>query len=142
MSDDFGFDAGHDDGSGHDSFNHAEQENDLNQHHDAFADNNDSLHQSEQFGHQAGFEDDQHFANGHHVEYDNPGGTHFEQTDFTNADSHQAGFEQDFGQSSVDAQHHDSAGELDELQKHFEAELDSSSHDWQGGDGELSAVNK
>jgi hypothetical protein len=144
MSEWDGGDYGHDSGTGneHDALAHTEQEHDLNQLHQNYGDEHDALHTNEQYGHAAGFENDQNFQNGHHVEYDNPGGSHFEQTDFTDASSHEAGFEQDFGQSSVDATHDQSAGELDSLREHFEAELTDASHDWQGGEGEISAVNK
>jgi hypothetical protein len=74
MSDWDGGDYGHDSGAGseHDSLAHAEQDHDLNQQHNEFANDSDSLHTADQYGHAAGFENDQNFANGHHVEYDNP----------------------------------------------------------------------
>src|SRR3569833_929506 len=94
---DFDLDS-HDAGaSEHDSLTHTKQNQDLNQLHQNFGEDHDSLHTNEQYGHAAGYENDQNFANGHHVEYDTPAGSHFEQTDFTAASSHEAAIEQDFG---------------------------------------------
>ena len=84
----------------------------------------------QQNGHEAGYENAQDFANGHHVEYDNPSGSHFEQTDFTQASSHEAEYESDYGQSSVNASSDASFGELDALQERFAAEFTGAEHDY------------
>jgi hypothetical protein len=132
MSDWDGGTYGHDAGAGneHDSLVHGEQEHDLNQLHNEYGNDSDSLHQFDQHGHQAGYENDQDFQNGHHVEYDNPNGSHFEQTDFTNASSHEAAYESDFGQSSIDATHDESFGDLDALQERFSADFTGAEHDY------------
>jgi hypothetical protein len=114
---------------GHDSLVHGEQEQDLNQLHNEYGDQHDSLNASQQYAHEAGYENDQDFSNGHHVEYDNPNGSHFEQTDYTNASSHEAAYESDFGQSSVNASSDASFGELDALQERFAAEFTGAEHD-------------
>jgi hypothetical protein len=141
MSDDFGYDAGHD-GDTHDSLAHAEQDQDLNQQHNAFDSDHDQLNQHNQFDHEAAFEKDENFVDAHHVEADNPHGQHFEQDDFTKADSHEAAFASDSGESSVNAGHDSSDSELDTLRTHFEQELTTANHDFDGGHGELSAVSK
>jgi hypothetical protein len=134
MSDWDGSDYDHDAGTGteHDSLQHAEQANDLNQLHQEYGDQHDSLDTNQQYGHVAGYENDQDFNNGHHVEYDGPNGMHFEQTDFTQAEARENGFEADFGQSEMHASHDEAYGELDSLQERMAADFTSLEHDSTG----------
>ena len=148
MSDfDFGDDhgAGHDTGNEHDSLNHAENSGSLDQLHQEHGSDNDSLHQNQAYGSESGYEDNSHFADGHQVNYDNAHtGEHFSSTDYTEADTHSAGYQSEYGESSLDASHDSQHSELDSLRAHFEQELTEANHSYDGayGQSELSAVSK
>src|SRR2546423_12724929 len=60
---------------------------DLDHGHQDFGDQHDHLQNFDAFGNQHASELDEHFAQGHHVESDTPA-SHFEESDFTNADVH------------------------------------------------------
>jgi hypothetical protein len=91
------------------------------------------------YGNQHAAELDEHFAQGHHVEADTPY-SHYEESDYTNADVHAAEYDSNFGEHSVEADHDSSFADLDQLREHFDADS-LSAHQWQGGPEALSAVS-
>ena len=118
----------------------AHQDLDLDQGHQDFGNEHDHLTNFDQFGNQHNAELDEHFAQGHHVEADTPA-SHFEESDFTNADVHASESDANFGENFSDAGHDSSFGNLDLL--HEDASLDSlSAHQFDdGGAGEITAVS-
>jgi hypothetical protein len=129
---------GHDDASygdvnaGHEDFN-------LDHGHQAFGNEHDHLTDSQAYGNEHAAELDEHFAQGHHVESDTPA-SHFEESDFTNADVHASETDANFGEHALNTSDDSSFGNLDLL--HEDGNLSHlSEHAFDGGGGEISAVS-
>ena len=115
------------------------QDFNLDHGHEDFGDQHDHLQNFDAFGNQHASELDEHFAQGHHVEADTPE-SHFEESDFTNADVHASETDSSFGEHALDASNDSSFGDLDLL--HQDGSLDAlSEHSFDGGGGEISAVS-
>jgi hypothetical protein len=118
--------------AGHEDFN-------LDHGHEDFGDQHDHLQNFDAFGNQHASELDEHFAQGHHVESDTPA-SHFEESDFTNADVHASETDSNFGEHALDTSNDSSFGNLDLL--HEDSDLSHlSEHSFDGGGGEISAVS-
>jgi hypothetical protein len=121
------------------------QDYDLDHGHQAYANEHDASQNYDAYAQAHNYENDQHYANGHHVEYDNPHGEHYEESDYTNADSHVAESDAAYGEHYDATEHNASSAELDYLREHFDAEFahaDYADKGYEGGQQELSAVNK
>ena len=119
---------------------HETHENyDLDHNHQDQGNENDHFNQYDAYGNQHAAELDEHFAQGHHVEADNPY-SHYEESDYTNADVHAAEYDSNFGEHAVEADHSESFADLDALREHFDADS-LSAHQYGGGPEEYSAVS-
>lgn len=106
---------------------------------------NDHFQDFNAYGNEHAANVDEHFAQGHHVEADNPY-SHYEESDYTNADVHASESDASFGEHAVEADHDSSFADLDRLHEQFDADS-LSAHQfegggYEGGQGELSAVSK
>jgi hypothetical protein len=112
---------------------------DLDHGHQDAGNENDHYQDFNAYGNNHATELDEHFAQGHHVEADNPY-SHYEESDYTNADVHASETDSNFGVHDVEADHNSSFADLDELREHFDADT-LSAHQYSGGPEALSAVS-
>src|ERR1700733_7630613 len=89
-------------------------------HHDA-GNENDHFQDFNAFGNNHASELDEHFAQGHHVEADSPY-SHYEESDYTNADVHASETDSNFGVHDTEGDHSSSFEDLDSLREHFDAD--------------------
>jgi hypothetical protein len=112
---------------------------DLDHLHQDAGNDNDHFQDFNAFGNNHASELDEHFAQGHHVEADSPY-SHYEESDYTNADVHASETDSNFGVSDVEGDHSSSFADLDSLREHFDADS-LSAHQYSGGPEALSAVS-
>jgi hypothetical protein len=117
---------------GHEDYN-------LDQGHQDAGNENDHFQDFNAYGNNHAAELDEHFAQGHHVEADSPY-SHYEESDYTNADVHASETDSNFGVHDVEADHNSSFADLDSLREHFDADT-LSAHQYSGGPEALSAVS-
>jgi hypothetical protein len=99
-----------------------EQSYDLDHASQAYGSEHDANQDYAAYGEANQYENDVNFEQGHHVEYDNPSGAHYEESDYTNYDSHEAASSAAFGEHYSANEHDASFGELDQLREHFDAQ--------------------
>jgi hypothetical protein len=104
----------------------------------------DSAHSvdASQYGEVNAYENDQHYEQGHHVEYDSPANAHYEETDYTNFDGHEAASNASFGEQFSETSHNEAFANLDHLQESFQAEHFSATGYGEDGQEQISAVSK
>jgi hypothetical protein len=129
-------------GTGHEDAN-------LDAGHESYGNEHDHLQHLQSFGESHAHESDQHYAHAHHVEYDDGRGAHYEESDYTVFDGHEASADNTFAEQFTDQDHSLSEGELDFLHEHFSGELSQYGHEGElsqfahgGGAQHLSAVSR
>jgi len=148
MSDDYTGDTGTEHyeapDAGHDAYNAEADHQAYDLQHDHAASGYDADHQvdSSQYGQAADYEKDVNFQQGHAVEYDSPSGSHFEEQEYTNLNTHEAASEAAYGQEYSESDHKEAFSEIETLQERLESSHFSATGLEDGGQQELSAVDK
>src|SRR5262245_13478129 len=132
-----GYDTGYE--NGHENYEAGHESGALDQQHEAFGNQHESVSQYQQYGHEQGFENDENFENGKHVEYTGADGSHYEETEFTSYNSHEAGYESEYGESSLNAESDSSWGEMDSLSERFQNSFATLDRGYETGTAELAA---
>jgi hypothetical protein len=109
-------------GTGHEDAN-------LDTGHESFGSEHDHLQHFQTFGEAHAHENDQHYAHAHHVEYDDGHGGHYEESDVTEFDGHEASADNTFAEQFTDQDHTQAEGELETLHEHFDSELSQYAHE-------------
>jgi hypothetical protein len=131
MSDDFGGD-----------LEHSHEQYDLNALHAEQGAESDSLTNYDQFAATHAEESDVQFSNYHNVEASDGHGAHYSETDATEFSSHEASVDTVFSENFTNQEHSSEFSQIDTLRERLEAEFTSIEGGDEGGQHELSAVDK
>jgi len=115
---------------------------DLDHGHAASGYESDHAVDANQYGEAANYEKDVNFDQGHAVEYDSPAGAHFEEQDYTSLDTHEAASSAAFSSEYSENSHNEAFQGIEQLQEHLESAHFSATGIEDGGQQELSAVDK
>ena len=135
---DNGYDASHVD---------AGQENyDLDHANQVHADQHDASQNYNAYGEEHNYEKDLDYDNGKHVEYHSPDGASYSSTEFTHLDTHVEDHEAAYAENYSAHEHDASYDSFEHLREQFAAEFLHADYahegGYEGGQQELSAVNK
>jgi hypothetical protein len=98
--------------------------------------------EANQYGEASEYEKDVNYEQGHAVEYDSPAGAHYEEQDYTNLNTHEAASSAAYGQEYSQTDHSEAYQEIETLQERLESAHFSATGLEDGGQQELSAVDK
>jgi hypothetical protein len=115
---------------------------DLDHGHAASGYDSDHAVEANQYGEASEYEKDVNFNQGHAVEYDSPAGAHFQEEDYTNLNTHEAASSAAYGSEYSEASHSEAFQEIEQLQEHLESANFHATGIEDGGQQELSAVDK